>query len=811
MQYGSEEDHFDICYAISKQDVRTIRDLISKRIDINASNSNGYTPLHCAVLHFGNLHVIEALLDGGANVHIRNARNNSPLHLVIQNDNIEAASLLITRGALFGEDLNSLINMAIYKNNEIITKLIIANGIHENPSVNLFISLKAAILKRNWVIIKDILPHCGFSKPCDLYIPRELVVDSDPRCSECLELLFKWNFTFDPNIYHDENFIYGAIENGHLSVVENFLKSGINVNMVNSKTTLNLLTIAYILLRHGVKMKDYTELFNLTCIAAKNGCEEIVQMFLEHGVQATDVTFHGKSLLHYCIHSNHSIDNDDRYEIAKLLIENGADIHLRIPGNSLVYQAISRRLYNIAQLFVEYYADVQYISLTGETSLCKAIKHSLDVNFIKTLLELNSSVHTINNEGVTPLHMACSVESINQPEIIKTLLDYNADVNLTDCRSDTPLHIAYRNENLQVIELLLKNGANFHIPDDKGRTFLHHVSKNWNLQTARKMELLLEYGADIEAIDNHGWTPLSLVCNHNNHKAIKFFLKHGADPNHTDSKNRTPLHIAVKQVYAQNIYFYKPYKSIPLLIKYGANINILDKKNRTPLHYAIDMMQNCNDSSRHAQVRRRTYESIIKALISQGIKMKTAGLKVINHNTNGVFNSEDYIVIENVKYSVIDMLKFDVVPDSDGKIITNADDSDEEDTIGDLRNLRIRCEREIEEMKKEKISVDGLTFDYLLRKNIGFLSRLNHNEEIHHLLETEIYDKKFPLYIHIVKNRFKKARNLCKRYVLNDKVRDFFKSNVSDKLVDECIDMVLRYFKITELETLIESMEPSND
>lgn len=93
------------------------------------------------------------------------------------------------------------------------------------------------------------------------------------------------------------------------------------------------------------------------------------------------------------------------------------------------------------------------------------------------------------------------------------------------------------------------------------------------------IENLLDRGADIEAKDNYGCTPLLwAVCNDHTDVAL-FLMDHGADSTVKDNRGNTPLHFAAYRGLA-NI--------VQLLIAQGADIETKNIDGRTPLLRAVN-------------------------------------------------------------------------------------------------------------------------------------------------------------------------------------------------------------------------------
>jgi ankyrin repeat protein len=77
-----------------------------------------------------------------------------------------------------------------------------------------------------------------------------------------------------------------------------------------------------------------------------------------------------------------------------------------------------------------------------------------NVKRVAKLLKDNSTlVNSLDSEGRTPLHIACSSSSI---AIVQLLLQNNAEVNVQDSRGWTPLHQVAYNKDENLLLLLLE-------------------------------------------------------------------------------------------------------------------------------------------------------------------------------------------------------------------------------------------------------------------------------------------------------------------------------------------------------------------
>jgi len=91
--------------------------------------------------------------------------------------------------------------------------------------------------------------------------------------------------------------------------------------------------------------------------------------------------------------------------------------------------------------------------------------------------------------------------------IAERLLSAGADPNQKDNLGWAPLHHAVKTDaaNLDMISILVSHGANVDVRDKHLRTPLHRAAQFGHVQA---VQLLLRLGADPNAQDENGWTPL---------------------------------------------------------------------------------------------------------------------------------------------------------------------------------------------------------------------------------------------------------------------------------------------------------------
>jgi ankyrin repeat protein len=163
----------------------------------------------------------------------------------------------------------------------------------------------------------------------------------------------------------------------------------------------------------------------------------------------------------------------------KLLLDKGAKVdqklamHAAQNGTATISEKIQSKL------------EPQEVNQTlGKTPLYEAVKtrnkEKVEFALEQRPSDINQQSQTMKN---TPLHIASSNGDI---EIVKLLIENGADVNKQNKDGTTALYIASQRGDIEIVKLLIQNGADVNKQNKDGKTALYIASK-WGYPTIVKL------------------------------------------------------------------------------------------------------------------------------------------------------------------------------------------------------------------------------------------------------------------------------------------------------------------------------------
>ncbi|SPM44453.1 ankyrin [Orientia tsutsugamushi] len=106
---------------------------------------------------------------------------------------------------------------------------------------------------------------------------------------------------------------------------------------------------------------------------------------------------------------------------------------------------------------------------------------------------------------------------------IALLLKYNADVNIENNQGNTPLSDAVECKCVEPLAIMLKhNSTGINKKYDEGETLLHIAVRNKIIDI---IQLLIDYGADIDAKDDNGMTTIDYAAKSGNTDVFNFLTE----------------------------------------------------------------------------------------------------------------------------------------------------------------------------------------------------------------------------------------------------------------------------------------------
>ena len=384
----------------------------------------------------------------------------------------------------------------------------------------------------------------------------------------CVTVTASGNDRFQHLLESNPFALHDAIESDNRDLAAALLQCGADPNKVNKEgyTALHLSSfqnnkdILSELLQRGVnvkaKSKDGDTALHIT---ATLNSKEIAFMLLNSGADFSLTNSKGNTPLHTAAWFGAK-------EIAVELIQRGADVvRENNNGNNALHLACMSNCKEIAVALLQ--CDTE-----NTTNASVQVDVSENGKRINGPASLTAFVDKVNKSGDSPLHIAALS---NSQEIVDELIKHGADINAVNKSGYTPLHVSCSCNSKSIAVDLLKHKADVNVLNKRGNTALHLAcmskSKDIILQ-------LLQHEARVNVSNEFGDTPLHLAAVENDTEIATVLIKHGAHVMAVNDKGNTALHLATKQ---------KNEQLVAELLKSGSNCLVLNDSDEHPIGLAL--------------------------------------------------------------------------------------------------------------------------------------------------------------------------------------------------------------------------------
>jgi ankyrin repeat protein len=432
--------------AAERRDARAADALLKARADVNAAQPDGATALHWAA-HWDDRALAERLVRAGARVDAANDLGVTPLALACENGSAAMVEILLGAGAKPNATLQSgetALMTAARSGNVAVVKALLGRGAN--------------------VAAKELT--------------------------------------------HGQTALMWAVANGHTAVVRALVEAGADVHARSDVRPRVVHTGNRFGDRNesrGVATIDHGG-FTPLLFAARQGDVEIGRILLGAGAKVNDSAANGASALVVAAHSGHG-------KFAALLVEHGADVNAAGAGYSALHAAILRGDAELVGVLLargananapiekgtpsRYYSRdwaLNGTSLVGATPLLQAARYG-DVRIMRQLVAAGADARFAAADGTTILIAAVAANSgfgtgdrreryLGPGDIAPTpeenervtyaaaaaAIELGADVNATTQSGDTALHTAADQAVDSVAQLLVEKGANLEATNKRGLT-----------------------------------------------------------------------------------------------------------------------------------------------------------------------------------------------------------------------------------------------------------------------------------------------------------------------------------------------------
>ncbi|KAL5486880.1 hypothetical protein EMCRGX_G019417 [Ephydatia muelleri] len=441
--------------------------LESANIDVNLPDNKGDSPLHEACVS-GSVPIIQRLLQSPhINILAQDNEKMTPLHIACREGHVEVVKTIFQYGT---ERIAELVKAV---DNELNTPFHLACESGEPEVVQMLLSHGADVGAKR---INDKSP---------------MHLAAEGGYVEVAKILFEAGGESTLRAIDDHlcTPLHDAAKNNHVEMIEFLLSRGANVNGRDDDSYTPLLTAASLgeveafraLMEDPHVQLDAMDKKGKSAVflAAEEGHVDILECLLSHPIGAklcSTADAAQNTPLHIAA-------GEGKLGVVSILLRVGVQVDARNEVNKTpIHLAAENGHAAVVARLIEHDPDTaKDEDEDSNTPLHCACSHG-HLSVAKVLLEANTRLDARNASLWTPVDCASAG---GWAAIVELLADAQADVCTTDKPNKvTPLHLACREGNVQVVEVLMQNGASVAALDQDGLNCLEVAIENGQTDVA---------------------------------------------------------------------------------------------------------------------------------------------------------------------------------------------------------------------------------------------------------------------------------------------------------------------------------------
>jgi ankyrin repeat protein len=508
--------------------------------------------------------LVRFMLDNGADPCQQDDCRHTPIHIAAWEPNLDIFKILVAHGAdPFAMDdgandvcegVCALSNVIGHKDGQKVVEFLLPLLETREVSVEALIAMakSAARAKTPDITLFNLFldkipgPIKDWRKDCNNTLLGSAV---SSKSAELLSTLLSRGILENADIQDERGWssLHLAASRKAHELTEQLLQHGLNHNVHTTSGMQPLHVAAWygkienckLLLSYGAELESRPRDESTPLIAAAFASKHDTAMYLlQAGANPSACNMDGETALHHAV-------MDDAKELVEELLIGGTTLSVQSwKAGTPLHLAAGKGFVEIARKLLAHDAEIEvafdYHGGKYEARRELVWRSGLLWNEEGSEMFTRPKKNWITLErGWTPLHTAVASGHI---ELAELLLDHGANISAKGCAGETPLYVAASACLAPVVEMLLSRGANVRETSNTGNTTLHAIAESaiakCNIDIADRFKCSCKLRHEAEEAHGHE--------DHSKSDCIAMMLKHGADMDARNDLGQTPLSLAVQ-------------------------------------------------------------------------------------------------------------------------------------------------------------------------------------------------------------------------------------------------------------------------